>query len=99
MTEAFMTIGLLGGVMLVSVFLTVGFSNVFDPWDKKERDWGIVKLIVGGLLLLSIVGFAVAKGVEQDELKVRCISYGGVSYNNACYKDGTKVGLDEEGQD
>lgn len=99
MTEAFMVIGILAGLAVGGILVSFGIVNVLDPWNKKERNWGIVKLSVGVLLLLSGIGIAVTKGVEQDEFRVQCLSYGGFPYNDICYKDGVKVDLDEEGQD
>lgn len=98
MVEVFMGIAMLVGVIGGGVLLVLGLANTLDPWNKKERKWGIVELTIGGVLLLSAIVVAATEGGRQNEYTARCLSYGGVSYSDVCYKNGVKVELDEEGR-
>ena len=97
MIEVFIPMGIIVGIIVGSTLLIVGLTNILDTWNRKKKKWGIVKLNVGALFVLGGIGLAAVEGVKQDEFRVRCLSYGGVSYNDVCYKDGAKVDLDEEG--
>lgn len=97
MSTGLSVLAVIASLILGGSLLVIGLENFLEPWDKKEKIFGAIKLTIGTLILLANLALLVVATEDQAKFEMKCLSKGGFPQSNICYKDGKAVELDEEG--